>query len=229
MEARPHRKRHDAASVVLPALLRLEGVSFQVSSEVRTCCFSLFRAKLAQAWACTASSAPTAAVKPLCSKSCVVCIPPHEGRVLIDGADIHQFTQAELAQRIGYLSQTNQLLSATIRDNIALANPDASDEQIIQAAQRACAHDFVIDLPNGYGTQVGEGATLFCRSNQTHRHRTGLAQRPAGAVARRAHGRARPRLRNAHLSAPSKNWPKNAPSSSSPTARSCSAIATAFW
>ena len=94
--------------------------------------------------------------------------PATEGRVLIDGADIHQFTQAELAQRIGYLSQTNQLLSATIRDNIALANPDASDEQIIKAAQRACAHDFVIDLPNGYGTQVGEGAQRFS-AGQTKR------------------------------------------------------------
>jgi ATP-binding cassette subfamily C protein LapB len=94
--------------------------------------------------------------------------PATEGRVLIDGADIHQFTQAELAQRIGYLSQTNQLLSATIRDNICLANPDASDEQIIKAALRACAHDFVIDLPNGYGTHVGEGAQRFS-AGQTKR------------------------------------------------------------
>jgi ATP-binding cassette subfamily C protein LapB len=88
--------------------------------------------------------------------------------VLIDGADLHQFTQTELAQRIGYLSQTNQLLSASIRDNIALANPDASDEQIIRAAQRACAHQFIIDLPDGYATQVGEGAQRFS-AGQTKR------------------------------------------------------------
>ena len=94
--------------------------------------------------------------------------PPHEGRVLIDGADLHQFTQTELAQRIGYLSQTNQLLSASIRDNIALANPDATDEQIIRAAQRACAHQFIIDLPDGYATQVGEGAQRFS-AGQTKR------------------------------------------------------------
>lgn len=94
--------------------------------------------------------------------------PATEGRVLIDGADIHQFTQAELGQRIGYLSQTNQLLSATIRDNICLANPDATDAQIIKAAERACAHDFVIDLPNGYGTHVGEGAQRFS-AGQTKR------------------------------------------------------------
>jgi ATP-binding cassette subfamily C protein LapB len=94
--------------------------------------------------------------------------PPSEGRVMIDGADLHQFTQRELAQRIGYLSQTNQLLSASIRDNIALANPDATDEQIIHAAQRACAHAFVIDLPDGYATQVGEGAQRFS-AGQTKR------------------------------------------------------------
>ena len=94
--------------------------------------------------------------------------PPSEGRVLIDGADLHQFTQTELAQRIGYLSQTNQLLSTSIRDNIALANPDATDEQIIRAAERSCAHGFIIDLPDGYATQVGEGAQRFS-AGQTKR------------------------------------------------------------
>ena len=93
---------------------------------------------------------------------------PTDGRVLIDGADIHQFTQAELAKRMGYLSQTAQLLSQSVRDNIALSNPDATDEQIIRAAQRACAHNFVIDLPDGYATQVGEGARRFS-AGQTKR------------------------------------------------------------
>jgi ATP-binding cassette subfamily C protein LapB len=94
--------------------------------------------------------------------------PPSEGRVLIDGADLHQFSQSELAQRIGYLSQTNQLLSTSIRDNIALANPDATDEQIIRAAERSCAHAFIIDLPDGYATEVGEGAQRFS-AGQTKR------------------------------------------------------------
>ncbi|MGI9151436.1 MAG: peptidase domain-containing ABC transporter [Limnohabitans sp.] len=94
--------------------------------------------------------------------------PPAEGRVMLDGADIHQFTQTELAKRMGYLSQTAQLLSQSVRDNIALSNPEATDEQIIQAAQRACAHNFVIDLPDGYSTQVGEGARRFS-AGQTKR------------------------------------------------------------
>ena len=94
--------------------------------------------------------------------------PPSEGRVLIDGADLHQFSQTELAHRIGYLSQTNQLLSTSIRDNIALANPQATDEQIILAAERSCAHNFIIDLPDGYATKVGEGAQRFS-AGQTKR------------------------------------------------------------
>lgn len=94
--------------------------------------------------------------------------PPADGRVMLDGADIHQFTQTELAKRMGYLSQTAQLLSQSVRDNIALSNPQASDESIIQAAQRACAHQFVIDLPDGYATQVGEGARRFS-AGQTKR------------------------------------------------------------
>jgi ATP-binding cassette subfamily C protein LapB len=94
--------------------------------------------------------------------------PPADGRVMLDGADIHQFTQAELAKRMGYLSQTAQLLSQSVRDNIALSNPEASDELVIQAAQRACAHQFVIDLPDGYATQVGEGARRFS-AGQTKR------------------------------------------------------------
>lgn len=94
--------------------------------------------------------------------------PAAEGRVMLDGADIHQFTQVELAKRMGYLSQTAQLMSQSVRDNIALGNPSASDEQIIQAAQRACAHKFIIDLPDGYSTQVGEGARRFS-AGQTKR------------------------------------------------------------
>lgn len=86
---------------------------------------------------------------------------PTEGRVLLDGADIHQFTQAELAQRMSYLSQSPQLLSMSIRDNIALGCPSATDEQIVHAAQMAGAHEFILDLPDGYATKVGDGGHRF--------------------------------------------------------------------
>ena len=86
---------------------------------------------------------------------------PTDGRVLLDGADIKQFTQSELASRMGYLAQTSQLLTLSIRDNIALGKPDATDEQIIKAAQMAGVHDFVLDLPDGYATKIGEGGRGF--------------------------------------------------------------------
>jgi ATP-binding cassette subfamily C protein LapB len=87
--------------------------------------------------------------------------PPGSGRVLLDGGDMAQFSQQDLARWIGYLPQQVQLISGTVRDNITLADPDINDELIITAAQRACAHDFVINLPDGYATEVGEGGNRF--------------------------------------------------------------------
>ena len=86
---------------------------------------------------------------------------PTDGRVLLDGADLTQFTHADLVRNIGYLGQEVQLLSMSIKDNLLLANPQASDEAIIQAAQRAGAHDFIVDLPDGYATAIGDGARKF--------------------------------------------------------------------
>lgn len=87
--------------------------------------------------------------------------PPGSGRVLLDDGDIAQFAQHDLARWIGYLPQQVQLVSGSVRDNIALAEPGIGDEQVLLAAQRAHAHDFVIDLPEGYATPVGEGGSRF--------------------------------------------------------------------
>lgn len=86
---------------------------------------------------------------------------PSEGRVLLDGADLTQFAQHDLARWVGYLPQQVQLVSGTVRDNLTLSHPEATDEQIVRAATRACAHAFLLDLPDGYGTQVGEGGMRF--------------------------------------------------------------------
>lgn len=86
---------------------------------------------------------------------------PASGRVLLDGGDLTQFSQQDLARWIGYLPQQVQLISGSVRDNIALAEPDIDDEHVIAAAQRACAHGFVINLPDGYATEVGEGGSRF--------------------------------------------------------------------
>ena len=86
---------------------------------------------------------------------------PTSGRVLLDGGDMAQFSQADLARWIGYLPQQVQLLSGSIRDNIALADPAIDDAQIIAAARRAGAHDFIMALPDGYATEVGDGGSRF--------------------------------------------------------------------
>ncbi|NQV54270.1 MAG: ATP-binding cassette domain-containing protein [Rhodospirillales bacterium] len=81
---------------------------------------------------------------------------PKSGRVLLDGADIAQFSRNQLVNWIGYVPQETVLFAGSVRDNIVFGNPDATDDQIIHAAEAAGVHRFIIDLPDGYGTEIGE-------------------------------------------------------------------------
>jgi ATP-binding cassette, subfamily C, bacterial LapB len=81
---------------------------------------------------------------------------PDQGRVLLDGGDIDQFSRRQLARWIGYVPQACVLFDGSIRDNIAARDRDADDDAVMAAAQRAGAHDFIVDLPDGYATPVGE-------------------------------------------------------------------------
>lgn len=84
-----------------------------------------------------------------------------EGRVLIDGYDVRDVQLESLRRQIGIVLQETNLFSGTIRDNIAFGRPDASEEEIVAAAQAAAAHDFIIESPEGYDTPVSErGSTL---------------------------------------------------------------------
>ena len=86
---------------------------------------------------------------------------PEAGRVLIDGVDLSMVDTAWLRKHIGVVLQENFLFNRSIRDNIALANPALPMEQVVTAARLAGAHDFIVDLPEGYDTLVGEqGSTL---------------------------------------------------------------------
>ncbi|NNF89401.1 MAG: ABC transporter ATP-binding protein [Acidimicrobiia bacterium] len=78
------------------------------------------------------------------------------GRIAIDGHTISELRFAELRQAIGLVSQDVFLFHGTVRENIAYARPDASLEDVIEAATIAEAHDFIVDFPNGYDTIVGE-------------------------------------------------------------------------
>ena len=78
------------------------------------------------------------------------------GTVSIDGADIRQVTLKSLRENIGLVSQEVILFDTSIRTNIAFGKPDATSEEIVKAAESAAAHEFIIDLPQGYDTFVGE-------------------------------------------------------------------------
>jgi ATP-binding cassette, subfamily B, multidrug efflux pump len=84
-----------------------------------------------------------------------------KGRVLIDGVDVREIDLKSLRSQIGIVLQTSLLFSATIRENIAYGNPEATTEQIIAAAKAAQAHDFILEMSEQYDTPVGErGVTL---------------------------------------------------------------------
>lgn len=81
---------------------------------------------------------------------------PESGRVLIDGVDLAMVDTAWLRQQIGVVLQENFLFSRTIRENIALADPSISMERVVAAAKMAGAHEFIVELPQGYDNRVGE-------------------------------------------------------------------------
>ncbi len=81
---------------------------------------------------------------------------PRQGRITVDGHDLRDVAQASLRSQLGVVPQEGFLFSGTIRENIAFAKPGATDEEVVAAAATVGAHDFVVELPEGYGTQVGE-------------------------------------------------------------------------
>ncbi|MBK9749616.1 MAG: ABC transporter ATP-binding protein [Chloroflexi bacterium] len=84
-----------------------------------------------------------------------------DGCVSIDGVDVRDMPLSDLRQHIGFVLQQSLLFSATVRENIAYGNPDATNEQIIAAAKAANVHPFISEFPEGYDTLIGErGVTL---------------------------------------------------------------------
>ncbi|KYD08684.1 hypothetical protein B4119_0501 [Parageobacillus caldoxylosilyticus] len=79
-----------------------------------------------------------------------------EGRILLDGIDIRDIRVRSLRDKIGIVFQDSFLFSDSVKDNILLGKPDATDEEVIAAAKAANAHDFIMSLPDGYDTKVGE-------------------------------------------------------------------------
>lgn len=92
---------------------------------------------------------------------------PTSGRVLIDNADVLQFTRRDLARWYGYVPQECFLFAGTIRDNICKSLPEADDEVVLDIAKQIGLHDDVVALPDGYNTDIGEaGARLSAGQRQ---------------------------------------------------------------
>ena len=79
-----------------------------------------------------------------------------QGEIAIDGTDIKNIAAETLRRNIGIVQQDIYLFNASMRDNILYGNPYASEEEVIAAAKRANIHDYIMTLPNGYDTEIGE-------------------------------------------------------------------------
>lgn len=78
-----------------------------------------------------------------------------DGEILIDQHNIKDFLTGSLRNQIGLVQQDNILFSDTVKENILLGRPDATDEEVVEAAKMANAHDFIMNLQDGYDTEVG--------------------------------------------------------------------------
>ncbi len=105
---------------------------------------------------------------------------PDSGRILIDGIDIRRFRRDSLRSQIGIVLQDNLLFGVSVRENIAYGCPEADDGRIEAAARAARAHEFIVDLPDGYGSELGErGATLSGGQRQRICLARALVKQPA--------------------------------------------------
>lgn len=98
---------------------------------------------------------------------------PDEGRIFLDGVDLRDITKKSLRSQISIVLQDTLLFSTTVRENIAYGRADATDAEIIEAAKRAQAHDFIMAMPKGYDSEVGERGSHL---SVGQRQRIGIAR-----------------------------------------------------
>lgn len=149
----PMREAPDAKPLVLSeGRIEFRGVDFAYHAEPILKGVSF----VAEGGKSTAIAGPSGAGK----STIISLIPrfydPDRGRILIDGQDIRHVTKQSLREKLAFVSQAPVMFEGSIRDNIRYGRADATDAEIEEAARQAYAHDFILALPDGYDTPVGE-------------------------------------------------------------------------
>ncbi len=163
LDAEPEEDLQHQARQTLPPLqgsIRFENVTFRYhpESDVNVLQNLNFEVKPGQMVALVGRSGSG---KTTISKLVLGLYPPTDGNILIDGLDIGSISFRSLRQQVGVVDQDTFLFGGTIRENISLAHPGATLEEVMEAAKLAGAEEFIKKLPMGYETQIGEGGGLL--------------------------------------------------------------------
>ncbi|HBY77011.1 MAG TPA: peptidase C39, partial [Cyanobacteria bacterium UBA11148] len=159
IDAEPEEDLHHQSRQLLPAIggyIRFDKVTFRyhLESDTNTLENVSFEVQPGQMVALVGRSGSG---KTTISKLILGLYPPSEGKILIDGYDVTSLSLRSLRRQIGVVDQDTFLFGGTIRENINVGCPEATLDEIIEAAQQAGAHEFIKELPMGYETQIGEG------------------------------------------------------------------------
>jgi ATP-binding cassette subfamily C protein CydC len=139
--------------------LQLDSISFQYENK-GPLAIADFKLQLPEG-GCLAIVGPSGAGKSTLVKLLLRFCDPDEGFILLGGHDLRDYSTSDIRACMAVLSQDTQIFNGTIRENLLLASPEASQGQLIEAARRAQIHDFIMNLPDTYETWVGEGGALL--------------------------------------------------------------------